>query len=466
MKERIELLRDKIEHHKKCYYEMNAPEITDPQYDAIFRKLLELEQEYPEFTDPNSPSQRLGSDIKNMFKRDKHPTTIHSIEMTTSLDDVQPLLQYGSIIAELKYDGVEVNLIYENGSLKKALTRGDGKSGVDITDNIRTIRGLPLHIDREELIEVRGDVYSPLEEFKRLNKGGNTFKTPLFLANSTIKAKRSSEASKRHVKFVALDIPQEKKNNIMQLKKMGFSTPLSMECLNKEEIIAAVDLFSKTEGVPLEGVVFKAPVEKREEIGHSKRDFKWAISYKFDKELYTTTLLGAAWKATSKGRITPVLLVVPLEIKGETIRKITTSISEIETKVFREGDTVLIQIKGAREAIVEEVKEPNSKGQRLTIPEKCPNCNAPLTKRGSFLECINTECFAKTGVAPATIEGFNHSMTMSFSIFELSLDTVRWAAEKNGMKAIREKRGSHSASLYYNGRNQLADLGFLLGQIF
>src|SRR5665648_248146 len=310
MQSRIQQLRNTIDYHNDLYYKQANPEVSDAQFDRMFQKLVELETEYPEHFNPNSPTSRVGSDLNNSFNTISHLSPMLSVNSVQTADQIEEFIMGFDTIAQLKYDGVGVNLIYKFGKLFNAVTRGDGYKGIDVTANIRTFAKIPYTINSHETIEIRGEVYCPYSELKRLKSLGENVKSPVAVAINTIKIKQSVRCAKRQLRFVAYHLTDgiagsTHSDNIEWLKNNHFETPVTFDVATIKRIIKtdpnwSSDKVSSMKDIPADGIVFKHNyLLICQAEGHTSRNVNWAISWKFDKEIHQGIIAGIGGKVAN-----------------------------------------------------------------------------------------------------------------------------------------------------------------------
>ena len=425
-KEQIEKLREKINYHNHKYYVLAEPEISDYEFDMLMNKLIELEKKAPELITPDSPTQRVGSDLTKIFNPVEHKTPMLSLANTYSKDelvafdqrvknslDENEKIEY---VVELKIDGVSASLHYENGYLVRAATRGDGKIGEEITNNIRTIRSIPLRVKEKNPFEVRGEVFMPLKAFGKINaereaSGEKRFANPRNLTAGTLKLQDPKEVAKRPLDiFTYYFLSDEHKlktqiEGLNYLKELGFKiNPYFQLCANINEVIEyCIEWEKKREELPYEidGVVIKVnSVEQQKRLGSIAKSPRWATSFKFKAKQVITKLHKITWQVGRTGAVTPVAELEPVELAGSVISRATLhNFDEIKRKDIREGDFVKIEKGGDVIPKVVEVdlslRPANSKETRL--PEYCPVCNTKLIQPENevALYCPNNECSAQ-----------------------------------------------------------------------
>jgi DNA ligase (NAD+) len=430
---RIEQLRDEIRKHDRLYYEKAAPIIGDREYDRLYKELVDLETQFPDLVTPDSPTQRVGGKPLKAFEQVPHLIPMLSLDNTYSEEEVknfyariQRLLPDEKIpvVIEPKVDGVAVSLIYENGSLRQAATRGDGNVGDDITQNIRTIRSLPerLRGDAPKLLEARGEVYMDKHGFEKLNEQRRKAGLPLFAnprnaAAGSLKQLDPAIVAKRPLGVVLygtgategvdVDVHSE---IFPLLKKLGLpATERWWVAKSMEEILNAIhelDGIRHKFAYQTDGAVVKVDsFAQRESLGFTAKSPRWAIAYKYEAERVQTRLNDIAIQVGRTGILTPVAMLEPVFVSGSTVGRATLhNEDEIKRKDIRIGDTVVIEKAGeVIPAVVEVVK---SKRARDAKPfdfgkhahGKCPVCGGPIRRDPQFVawRCENLQCPAQT----------------------------------------------------------------------
>ncbi len=427
--EKIEKLRKEINYHTHKYYVLAEPEISDYEFDGLLNKLQKLEEEHPEFITPNSPTQRVGSDLTKTTNAITHKTPMLSLSNTYSEDELYSFDQRVKngleitneieYVVELKIDGVSASLHYDNGVLTKAATRGDGKVGEEITANIRTIRSIPLTVGDTQPFEVRGEVFMPIEGFEKMNSereanGEKVFANPRNSTAGTLKLQDPQEVAKRPLDIFTYYILGNNLNvksqmeGLNYLKQLGFKTnPESLLCTNIDEVIEYCHKWeSQRDKLPYEidGVVIKVNLlQQQQQLGSIAKSPRWATSFKFKAKQVTTKLKKVTWQVGRTGAITPVAELEPILLAGSTISRATLhNYDEIQRKDIREGDFVKLEKGGdviPKVVAVDLTKRP-SDTEVLEIPTECPVCKSQLERSENevALYCVNKSC-------PAQIKG-------------------------------------------------------------
>jgi hypothetical protein len=467
-KQRIINLSGLIEYHNHQYYVLGDPEITDTQYDHMFRKLVELEEQYPEYADPNSPTKRVGSDIKNKFAAIDHLTPMRSINAANS-QAVTDFISSNNCCAQLKYDGAGVSLIYRDGNLYKAISRGDGNKGYDITDNIRTIRNIPLRINLPGTVEIRGEVWCPVSELKRLQSEGLTVKSPLSVAVNSLRLGKSATLATRKLQFTAYHISPltgiESTHTSLcyLLYTLGFDAPKTIQVTHHTDLSVLRTQLTDSD-IPSDGMVFKVDnLLVCEIMGHTPRYINWAIALKFDEAVAQTVITALSHNVTASGLIVSTAAVKPVTINYDTLSAINLTRSDISKQLYI-GQTIIVRRAGTRIAIIESVLPPsNTTIPAFTLPHTCPVCSSRLRNSKERQFCDNPVCPVKTAAIPDLIPGYDLFKDFSIAKFSTSQTTIRSVSIALGLKPVTISK-TH-IRIFYNSTEQLAILGYALGLV-
>ncbi|MDP1853382.1 MAG: NAD-dependent DNA ligase LigA [Candidatus Omnitrophota bacterium] len=431
IEKRIEELRNLIRHHDWRYYAFSEPEISDKEYDILLKELKDLEKKHPELVTPDSPTQRLTNVLQKRFKTVKHAVKMFSLDNTYSYDEIKDWVARAckglsknvevEYVAELKIDGVSIALTYRKGTLELGATRGDGETGEGVTLNIKTIAAIPLKLLAEnppELLEVRGEVYLPKEEFARLNKqrekdGEAVFVNPRNAASGSLKLLDAKLTASRNLSCfihsfgIIEGFTVESQFEFLNLaKKWGLRVnPHLKLCKNLDEVIGFCELFKdKKEKLEYEidGIVIKINsfIQQRT-LGATLKSPRWAIAYKYPAKQATTRILNIIPQVGRTGVITPVAELSPVECGGVTIQHATLhNFDEIERLGARIGDKVIIERAGAVIPKIVKVVDSLRSGKEkiFKIPKKCPVCNSDVVKEKEeevAYRCVNVSCPAQ-----------------------------------------------------------------------
>lgn len=417
---RLNTLRDEIRHHDYLYYVKDRPDISDSQYDRLFRELIELEQAHPELVTPDSPSQRVGASPLQELVKVPHEQPMLSLDSIVEQNEVLTFdqrmkreLETMSVeySIEPKFDGLSIELVYDHGIFTRGATRGDGTTGEDVTVNLRTIRSLPLQLQSQsgfpDHLVVRGEVYMRLDDFQTLNRriterGGDAFANPRNAASgslrqldSTITATRPLVVTCYEIMAVSLPVPPTHWEELEILAQWGLPVPTHRRLCPSIEGVMAFHLETESirDTLPFEidGVVVK--VNRRDwqsRLGMKSRSPRWAIAYKFTPRKEITVVQDIVISVGRTGTLTPVALLKPVEVGGVTISRATLhNADEVARKDIRMGDTVKVERAGdVIPAIAERV--PVSGEQRnapFHMPDHCPVCGSTIGREGAYFYC-------------------------------------------------------------------------------
>jgi len=411
VKNKIERLRKQLEEHNYNYYVLSKPTISDFEYDMLMKELIRLEEQYPEFLDKNSPSQRVGDDKTNKFQQVDHKYPMLSLGNTYSEKE---LIEFDKrikkiigdsfdYVCELKFDGVAIGLTYVIGRLKQAVTRGDGARGDDITANVKTIRSIPLILKGDDFpkeFEIRGEIFMPIEGFKQFNlqrieKGEVPFANPRNATSGTLKTLNSSLVAKRPLDcflyfLLGEGLPYDSHfENLQKAKEWGFKIPEHMiKCKNPDDIFKFIEKWNvERETLPfyIDGVVIKVNSYKHQkQLGFTAKSPRWAISYKFKTEQVLTKLLSIDYQVGRTGSITPVANLNPVQLGGTTVKRASLhNADQIELLDVRIGDSVFVEKGGEiipKITGVDKIQRP-ADSQPLIYIKNCPECGTKLIRQ-------------------------------------------------------------------------------------
>lgn len=433
MKNRIEELRRMIEYHNHRYYVLDDPEITDPEYDQLFKELLSLEEQYPQFDHPASPTKKVGGDPAPAFSPRTHSIPMYGLENCFSIEEVSSFIDRIkkqapennlSFWVEPKLDGLAVEIIYQSGLFAAASTRGDGVTGEDVTANIKTIKNLPLSLinpkEAPEYLEIRGEVVIPKKEFEKLNstkaqKGEKIFANPRNAAAGSVRQLDSRITASRPLYFFAYGsghirfrdkIRWKSQSEISySLRELGIATvPNGKICrdLNEIEQYFHEQVLGRLDSpFDIDGLVIKVNnILLQERLGHTARSPRWAISLKFQAAQEKTKLEQIRIQVGRTGVLTPVAYLAPVNVGGVMVSRASLhNENEIKAKDLKIGDMVLVQRAGD---VIPEVVRPfkeerTGKEKDFVFPETCPSCQSPVTKIKNEVawRCVNLSCPAR-----------------------------------------------------------------------
>ncbi len=415
IKSKITALSEEVEAHNHRYYVLNDPTISDYDFDMMLKELQKLEDENPELADPNSPTKRVGGDITKKFQTFTHERPMLSLSNTYSFEEIadwekrlrktiEGEIEYA---CELKYDGVAISISYENGELKRALTRGDGEKGEDVTTNVRTIRSIPLKLDPNkvpEKFEIRGEIFFPLDRFQRLNEerediGEATYANPRNTASGTLKLQDSRVVSERgldcYLYFILGEgLPfADHFENLRTAAEWGFKVPsekhgMFRKCSSIDEIKEFIDHWDqkrKELNFETDGVVIKvSDYAQQDELGMTAKSPRWAIAYKYKTERVATRLNSVSYQVGRTGAITPVANLEPVTLGGTTVKRASLhNADQIEKLGIMEGDMVFVE-KGGEiiPKVVGYDKDARpSTAEKIDYPSNCPECETTLIRK-------------------------------------------------------------------------------------
>ena len=408
---RIEELRKELHQHNHNYYILNNPIISDLQFDMLMRELELLETENPEFADPNSPTQRVGSDINQQFEQGKHRypmlslTNAYSEEELTDFDQRvrQAIGNNVTYICELKYDGLSISIRYENGQMVQALTRGDGVQGDDVTQNVKTIRTIPLTLlegDFPQVFEMRGEIFMPRDKFNKMNKKRaeqceKPFANPRNAAAGSLKLQNAKEVAKRPLDCFLYSLSSDNlpsnshSQHLQKAKDWGFQIPKvlsKVDPLEKVlEFIHEWDTKREQLTYDIDGIVIKVDdLTQQEELGLTAKSPRWAIAYKFKPETAATKLLSVDFQVGRTGVVTPVANLEPVQLAGTTVKRASLHNADIiEGLELHSNDTVFIE-KGGEiipkiVGVDKKLRLENSEAVKFIT--HCPECHTLLERR-------------------------------------------------------------------------------------
>jgi DNA ligase (NAD+) len=480
VKKRIEKLREEIEYHNYLYYVLDRPEISDAQYDRLMRELEKIEEQYPELRSPNSPTQRVGAPPLEAFEIVRH--TLPMLSLANAFDEteardfdkrVKKFLGSSAeiaYVAEPKLDGLAVELVYERGQFVVGSTRGDGVNGENITQNLRTIKTIPLQLIRREVpvpgrLEVRGEVIMQLKKFKELNRkreeiGDPIFANPRNAAAGSVRQLDSKITAGRPLEIYCYGISEvsgrtfKTHSEILQtFPKWGLRTnPYIQRCQNIEEVLEYYHKMNeKRETLPYEidGIVIKVDrLDLQTRLGEIARSPRWALAFKFQPKQETTKILNIIVQVGRTGALTPVAVMEPVKVGGVEVSRATLhNQDEIDKKDVRVGDTVIIQRAGDVIPEVVQVITSKRKGteKKFRMPSKCPVCGAEVIKEEAIHRCIGLDC-------PAQLKGrIKHfASKRAMDIEGLGVKLTDQLVDKGLIKDV--------ADIYYINKEELIEL--------
>lgn len=491
-KEKIDSLRAELHRHNYNYYVLNAPEISDKEFDDMMRELQDMEQRYPEYQDDNSPTMRVGSDINKNFLQVMHKYPMLSLgntyskgEVTDFYERVKKLLNEDfEICCELKYDGTSISLTYEDGKLIRAVTRGDGEKGDDVTDNVKTIRTIPLvlHGNYPRTFEIRGEILMPWMVFEELNREKEAREEPLFanprnaasgtlkLQNSTIVASRKLDAYLYYL--LGEDLPSDGHyENLQAASEWGFKTSEHTKKVRSlNEIFEYIDYWNterKNLPVATDGIVLKVnSLRQQRNLGFTAKSPRWAIAYKFQAERALTRLNKVSYQVGRTGAVTPVANLDPVLLSGTIVKRASLHNADIIDGLdLHIGDMVYVE-KGGE--IIPKITGVDKDARSMLIGEKvkfithCPECGSKLIRyegeaahycpnetacppqiKGKIEHFISRKAMNIDGLGPETVDAFYRLGLIkdTADLYRLRIDDI-----KN-----LERMGEKSAENIING---------------
>jgi len=420
IKERIEQLREQLHRYNYAYYIEDKSLVTDLAFDQLLKELQALEQANPQYNDPNSPTQRVGGNITKNFPTVVHAERMYSLDNTYSPQELGDWIKriekrlgtpVNDFTCELKFDGASINMTYVNGALEKAVTRGDGTQGDEVTANVKTIKNVPLRLqgDFPDRFDIRGEIILPLEGFKHLNEkrlaaGEEPYRNPRNTASGSLKLLDSTETAQRPLEcfFYALagDLPYSTHwEGLTKARSWGFTVPNSMQAVSSiEEMLDYIKKWGdQRDALPFEidGVVIKVnSIDVQEQLGFTAKSPRWAISYKYKAEQVSTRLNSVSYQVGRTGAITPVANLEPVLLSGTIVKRASLhNADQIEKLNLRVGDYVYVE-KGGE--IIPKIMgfDPERRGDlaaAIQYIEHCPDCGSPLERIEGEAQhyCIN-----------------------------------------------------------------------------
>ncbi|MFL2999914.1 MAG: NAD-dependent DNA ligase LigA [Cytophagales bacterium] len=465
-RKKITNLREEIEYHNKLYYDDNENIISDYDYDLKMNELISLEKEFPEFLILTSPSLKVGGKITKDFKTFKHNTPMLSLSNTYSnsdLDDydkrIKKLLKTDDIeyVCELKYDGVALSILYEKNKLKRAITRGDGKYGDDISNNALTIKTLPIKLNSEKTldIEVRGEAFISKSNFKFLNKekeknNEQLFSNPRNTASGSLKLQDSSEVAKRKINCFIYSLNSEidgistQEDGLNYLKKIGFNVPKTYEkCRNIDEVKSYIKKWEEKRNlldVETDGIVIKINnLEYQEILGNTSKSPRWAIAYKYKAESKITRVKEILFQVGRTGAVTPVAILEPVQIGGSIVKRASLhNHNEIKRLDVRINDYVNIE-KGGEiipkiTSVLKDKRGIDSK--KFLFTKNCPSCGSELIlENNQAVSYCKNEVLCKPQIY-GRIEHFISKNAMD--IEHIGPETIKGLVDKEIIKNVSD----------------------------
>ena len=467
VKSRILQLRNLIIEHNHNYYDLDKNLISDFEYDNLINELIKLENQYPEFQDQNSPSRRVGGGLSDKFNSESHIFQMYSLdntysdtELETWFNRIVKLIQVDDFefCCELKYDGASVNLLYDDGQLVRALTRGDGYQGDNITNNLKTINSIPLKLKNKffpNKFEIRGEIIIPSDAFNSLNEKRKQIGLPLFMnprntASGSIKLLDSKEVARRPLEcflysVVSNDININSHSELLDsARNMGFNVP------NYEKVVKGLDGVKKyinywdinRDNLPFEidGIVVKVnSIEYQKKLGFTSKFPRWAISYKYKAENVVTKLKSISFNFGRTGAITPVANLDPVLISGSTVKRASLhSFDQMNKLKLRVNDSIFVEKGGEIIPKITGIDNTNRglEEDEIPFPVNCPECNTELIKLESE---ANFFCTNTMNCRPQAIGKIQHFVSRkAMNIDGLGDETIKLLYDKHYLKDISD----------------------------
>lgn len=409
IQQKIEQLRKELNQHNENYYLMDEPSISDLEFDLLLKELQDLEAKHPEFHDDNSPTLRVGGGVTKVFPTVQHQFRMYSLDNSYDFDDladwekriIKTIDEPVEFVAELKYDGASISILYKNGKLVEAVTRGDGFQGDEITSNVRTISDIPITLkgDFPERFFMRGEIYLTRKNFDKINKlreeeGLDPFMNPRNTASGSLKMQDSSEVRKRRLssvlyQFVSQDVPADSHWELLQnAHDWGFTISAQAKlCKNLDEIKAFINYWDeKRHELPFEidGIVLKVnSLKQQKQLGYTAKSPRWAMAYKFKAEKVETELQSVSYQVGRTGAITPVANLKPVLLAGTVVKRASLHNEDIIKKLdLHEQDFVYVE-KGGEiipKIVGVNTEKRTSESKEIEYIQNCPECGTELIK--------------------------------------------------------------------------------------
>lgn len=485
--ERIDRLREELHQHNYNYYVLNAPVISDREFDMLMKELQDLESKHPEHFDENSPSMRVGSDINKDFTQVQHKYPMLSLGNTYSEADVKDfyervrkaLNEPFEICCEMKFDGTSISLTYENGKLVRAVTRGDGVQGDDVTDNVKTIRTIPLVLKGDgypKEFEIRGEILMPWNVFEELNREREAREEPLFAnprnaASGTLKLQNSAAVAARHLDaylyyLLGDNLPCDGHyENLQEAARWGFKvSDITRKVQTLEEVFEFInywDVERKNLPVATDGIVLKVnSLRQQRNLGYTAKSPRWAIAYKFQAEQALTRLHTVSYQVGRTGAITPVANLDPVQLSGTIVKRASLHNADIiqsldlhinDMVYVEKGGEIIPKITGV------DITQRQPDSQKVTFITHCPECGSPLVRyedeaahyctnetacppqiKGKIEHFISRRAMNIEGLGPETVDQFyQHGLIHNAAdLYELTEDQLI-GLERMGKKSAQ-----------------------------
>ncbi len=505
VKERISQLTQQLLYHAKLYYVYDKSEISDYEYDMLSKELKQLEEQYPQYASPDSPTVRVGGTVLDGFEQVTHSYPMGSLQDVFSLDEVRDFdrkvkerFADARYTAELKIDGLSLSLEYKDGLFVRAATRGDGVTGEDVTENARTIFDIPMKVDCKDELIIRGEVYMPNSVFEALNaqreqNGKQLLANPRNAAAGSMRQLDTKECAKRGLSFFCFNLQNAAQlsysshsQSLDGLEKLGFK--VAQPRITASDISQIVEYIEqigqKRFSLPfgIDGIVVKVDdFTQREIMGSTSKSPRWAVAYKFPPEQKATKLLDIEINVGRTGVLTPNAVLEPVRLAGSTVTRASLHNSDlIAEKDIRIGDTVIVRKAGdiIPEVIAVELSKRPENTEQYAMPEQCPSCGAPtMREQGeAAIRCTGAQCPAQltrniehfasrdamdiAGLGPAIVEALLHAKLISSAadLYKLSEQDIA-QLPKMGEKSAQNLL----SALEQSRQNPLSRLLFALG---
>ncbi|MBQ5837586.1 MAG: NAD-dependent DNA ligase LigA [Clostridia bacterium] len=419
----IKELEEQINYHSRLYYELDSPIIQDEEYDALFARLVALEKEYPQFASPNSPTKRVGGKVSEKFEKVRHTVPMDSFgdifseeEICDFVNKIKSEYPDADFTVEKKFDGLSVSLEYENGLFVRGLTRGDGVFGEDVSENIKTVRSVPLKLNGDATVLVRGEVYMPRRVFAKLNEkrdanGEKHFANPRNAAAGSLRQLDSRICAERGLEIFVFNLqsaenmPSRHSESLEYLRTLGFTvSDGSRLCHTADEVVEAVREIGRSRPelpYDTDGAVIKVDrLALRERLGSTANAPRWAVAYKFPAEIAQTRLVDIDIQVGRTGVLTPRAVLEPVRLAGSTVSYATLhNIDFIRERDIRIGDTVRLRKAGDIIPEIISVIPDERKGSEVSfeMPAFCPSCGEKTVRENgeAAVRCINPDCPAQ-----------------------------------------------------------------------
>jgi len=496
---KIRALREKIREHEYKYFVLDDPSISDAEFDQLMKKLIKLESDFPKLITEASPTQRVGGEVLDEFKKVEHSSTMLSLDNAFSAEDLRDFdtriqkningedYQY---VVEHKIDGLSAVMRYNNGSFELGATRGNGEIGEDITRNMKTIRSLPLKIDESAELELRGEIYLAKSEFQRLNEerledDESPFANPRNAAAGSVRQLDSKIAAQRKLSILIYDLISHSEREFethlevfSYLKEQGFKVNWHQSAADIEAVIEICEQWQEERenlDFEIDGLVIKINnLALREKLGSTARSPRWAIAYKFPAQQKTTKIKDIEISLGRTGALTPTAILEPVELAGSTVSRATLhNEDEIKRKDIRIGDTVLVQkagdvipevvkvIKEERDGSEKEFKMPKNCpvcGSEVIRPDgeavtRCTNISCPAQRKESILHFVSRDAMNIDGVGPALIEQLLDNNLIEdyadlYFLRQMHLKDLERMGEKSSQNVIEAIEASKSREFF------------------